>query len=140
MYLNVAGTGNDTIFVNTDGAMSWYNPGSNFTWQITAAAGPTALVSNNGYFANNAGTISFTLPTSGSAIGDKFAVAALNNATSWIINQTGSQFIVFGNVSTSVGAGGSIAANTVGDTIEFVCLVADAAFWVTSAVGNPTIV
>lgn len=107
-------------------------------WTVVTGASQ-ALAVNNGYIANNAGTINFSLPAS-SAVGDTIRITGINNATGWQITQGAGQQIFFGTSSTTAGAGGSITSSATRDSIEIVCVVANTTWNVLSCIGNPTIV
>lgn len=81
------------------------------------------MASNNGYIANNAGQIVFTLPPV-FGLGDVIELAAFG-AGGWQIVQNAGQQIVFGKILTTAGAGGSITSTAVGDSIKLVGVVAD---------------
>lgn len=107
-------------------------------WTVVTGASQ-ALAVNNGYIANNAGTINFSLPAS-SAVGNTIRITGINNATGWKITQGAGQQIFFGTSSTTAGAGGSITSSATRDSIEIVCVVANTTWNVLSCIGNPTIV
>ncbi len=108
--------------------------GSSLAW--TVVTGTTqALVANNGYFANNAGLVTLTLPAT-AAVGDTFRVAGLG-AGGWLIAQNASQLIHVGSAVTTTGITGSIASTNQYDAIMFVCSVANTTFNVVEGpVGN----
>lgn len=88
-------------------AMPWTN--------ITGAT--QALVVNNGYFANNAGAVTFTLPAS-ATIGNIIRIADMQGG--WIIAQNANQQILYGNQNTTVGVLGQVASGFAGDCVELV--------------------
>lgn len=94
---------------------------------------------NNGYIANNAGTIAFSLPVT-AAVGTVLAVTGINNNTGWSITQGAGQQIHFGSVSTTLGAGGSLACTKIRDTVFLLCVVANNEWNVIDSIGNITIV
>lgn len=104
---------------------------------ITAAS--KSMISDEGYFANNAGTITFTLPATAS-VGDKFAVYGMNNNNGWTIAQNAGQTIHFGNRNTTTGVGGSISSIRRYDGLLFVCNVANTDFVVIQSIGNMLVV
>lgn len=112
--------------------------GGGYTWQVVTASSED-LAAGNGYIANNAGTVTFTLPAS-AAVGDAFRVVGMNNQTGWEIAQNAGQTIHFGTSDTTTGAGGSLASTETYDAVEIVCNVADTDFIVLDSVGNITIV
>lgn len=120
------GTGSITINA-TGGAISW-----------TVVTGATqAMAVNNGYIANRAGTVAFTLPTT-SAVGDIVAVTGINTATGWSIGYTTNQQIFFGTSSATVTTG-SLASVNIRDTVYLVCVVANLTWNVVSSIGNITV-
>jgi len=111
--------------------------GGGITWAVTTVDATAAV--NNGYIANKAGLLTMTLPTT-SAVGDIIAITGINNATGWKIAQNANQQIFFGNASTTVGVGGSLASAATRDTVTMVCVVANLTWNVISSVGNITVV
>lgn len=107
-------------------------------WTVVTGASQ-ALAVNNGYIANNAGTIAFSLPAS-SVVGDTIRITGINNATGWQITQGAGQQIFFGTASTTLGAGGTLTSSATRDSIEIVCVVANTIWNVLSSIGNPTVV
>ena len=130
--------GSGISVVNGAGTITLSVAGGGLSWTVVAGAAQ-ALVVNSGYFANNAGTVVFTLPAT-CAVGDVIAVSGMNNATGWSIAQNALQQIFFGSASTTIGVGGSLASTLTYDSVEMVCNVANTSFVVQSAVGNITFV
>lgn len=96
------------------------------TWTVETA-GPVTIAASNGYFANSASPITFTLPVT-AAVGDTFQVASMNSG-GFTVAQNAGQQIILGNESTTSGTGGSIAsASSTGDWIEIICNVANNGF------------
>lgn len=112
----------NTLIINTTGG--------GYKWFVITAATKQILV-NEAYFANNAGTLTFTLPAV-AAVGDSFRVSGMLGQ--WTIAQNAGQSIRVGNVVTTVGVGGSVASTMLGDSIHVVCNVANTG-WQT--VDNP---
>lgn len=105
--------------------------GGGITWaNVTGTS--QAMAINTGYIANNAGLVTMTLPST-AAVGTVLAVAG-NGAGGWSIAQNASQNIQIGNVSSTVGTGGSVASTNRYDSLNLVCTVANTT-WV--AVGGP---
>lgn len=98
----------------------------------------TAMVANNGYINNSASLITYTLPTT-IAAGTVLRVAGYGTGL-WAIAQNAGQVINFGDLSTTTGTGGSLAATNQGDSLEMVCVVANTTFVIISVVGNITII
>jgi hypothetical protein len=125
------------------GANSNFNPGSDTGFSPLPYTVETALtvqmIANNGYVANNAGRINFTLPTSFN-VGDVIELAAFG-AGGWTISQNAAQQIIFGISSTTIGIGGSLSSTQVGDSIVLKGVVANTSFLVIGAPqGNITFV
>lgn len=112
--------------------------GSGITWSVIAGATQT-LAASNGYIANNAGQVDFSLPATAS-VGDAYWVTGMNNATGWTVTQNAGQTIYFAGTNTTTGVGGSLTSTGVRDTIGIVCVVENTDFQVTASIGNITIV
>lgn len=94
---------------------------------------------NHTYIANKAATAcAITLPAA-AVIGSELKIIG-KGATGWTLNQGAGQQIHFGNVSTTAGAGGSLASSATRDCISLICVIADTTWEVYSAVGNITVV
>ena len=130
-----------SVQVYSDGS-DWYTDTGEtsatlpFSW-VAKAAG-AALVPNFGYYSTSGSSQSFPLPSSAAA----GSVIALTQVGAGIvtITQAAGQSIVFGNSTTTVGAGGSIVATAAGDTVQLLCTTANTTFQVLSSIGNWTIV
>ena len=96
------------------------------------------MVVDNGYIANKAGLLTFTLPTT-CAVGKVLRVTGMNTALGWKIAQSANQIIHFGTSTTTTGAGGYISSVNIHDSVELVCIVANLEFVVVSSTGNITI-
>lgn len=129
-----AGTG--VSISNGSGSITINAVGSGLTWTVVTGA-TQAMAVNNGYVANRAGTVAFTLPTS-SAVGDMVAVTGINTATGWSIGYTTNQQIFFGTSSATVTTG-TLASINIRDTVFLVCVVANLTWNVISSIGNITI-
>lgn len=121
--------GNNSITINA--------VGSGLTWTVVTGAAQ-AMTSNNGYIANRAGTVAFTLPTT-SAVGDVLAITGINTATGWSLAWTTNQQVFFGTSTTTVTTG-SLASVNIRDTIYIVCVIANLTWNVVSSIGNITCV
>jgi hypothetical protein len=122
--------GANTITLNaTGGGLSW-----------TVVTGTTqAAAVNNGYIANNAGTVTITLPAT-AAVGSIIRVTGINNATGWLIAQNAGQTIRFGTLATTTGVAGSLQSTATRDAVELLCVVANTTFQILSSIGNITVV
>lgn len=120
--------GGGTITINSTGGLTW-----------TAISANQTLAINNGYICvSPGGALSLALPTT-AAVGSEIEVT-LDGATSWTITQGAGQQIRIGNVQTTSGAGGSLASTAAGNSVRFICSVANNKFNVISSIGNITVV
>ena len=108
--------------------------GGGISWTQKGASTP--LVKNNGFIVNAGGALSFSLPAI-SSIGDVVALV-LDGATSWTITQAAGQQIRFGNIETTLGAGGSLTSTDQGDAVWMLCVAASTRWVVLNSVGNIT--
>jgi len=116
--ITVTGTGpGDTVTITNTGVF--------FTWQVITAANQN-LVKGNGYIANRAAGVTFTLPAT-AAVGDTFRVVNVNGG-GFTVSQNALQNIRIGDQVTTVGVGGSLASTALGDTLEIICYVANTSF------------
>jgi hypothetical protein len=130
----IGGTG-----INTSGSGSTLTinaVGTGMTWSVITAASQAMSV-NNGYIANRAGTVAFTLPTT-SAVGDMIEVTGINTATGWSIGYTTNQQIFYGTSSATITTG-TLASTNIRDSVRLVCVVANLGWNVLSSVGNITV-
>lgn len=104
-------------------------------WTNVTAASQTIAV-GNGYTASNAGVVTFTLPAT-AAYGTTFEIATGTTSGGWSIAQNALQSIKFGNETTTIGVGGSLASSQSGDSVRVLCIVANLTFQVLDAVGGP---
>jgi hypothetical protein len=123
-------------FIVTDGFVQLAGS-SGFTWNEVVVMGPTSMVANNGYVANNAGLVTLTLPVT-AAFGTVIRVAGKGGG-GWLIAQNAGQTIHFGVVDTSTGAGGSLESTDQYDAVELLCTEADTDWTVLSVIGNLTV-
>lgn len=105
------GSGNTvTIDVNTVG----------FDW-VNVTSPTQAMTAEHGYFANNAGLVTLTLPTpGGTQAGNSVRVMNIG-AGGFKIAQGAGQQIIIGINSTTIGAAGYITTTTTTDAVELVC-------------------
>lgn len=126
---------NTTTFLRGDGTFAVPAGGGGITW--TATTVDATMVVDNGYLANKGTLLTMTLPAT-SAVGKVVRIAGMN-AGLWKIAQAAGQSINFGNQTTTVGTGGSLASVLTYDAVELVCIVANTTWMVISSVGNITI-
>lgn len=112
---------------SSSGVTSWVN--------VTGTT--QTMASNTGYFANNASAVAFTLPTTAAQF-EYMEIVGIQG--SWNIIQGAGQSIVFGNITTTVGAGGSLASTVATDSIKLQCIVADTTWQIVQSIGNITYV
>lgn len=111
--------------------------GGGFMWsEVTGTS--QALVKDNGYIANNAGLVTFTLPAT-AALGDTFKIVG-KGAGLFKVAQNAGQSIRISTSTTSTGVGGSITSTDDADSIEIVCTTANTGFIVSAMIGNYTVV
>lgn len=130
-----AGTG--VSITSASGAITINATGGALSWTVVTGTSQTVAV-NNGYIANNASLITFTMPTT-SAVGDIVEISGMNTDLGWKIAQSASQQIFYGISSTTVGTGGSLASTKTRDSVKLVCIVANLTWNVLSSVGNITV-
>lgn len=121
---------------SVSGAITINAIGAGLTWSTITGASQVMAV-NNGYIANRAGTVAFTLPTT-SAVGDIVAVTGINTATGWSIGYTTNQQIFFGTASATLTTG-TLASVNIRDTVFLVCVTANLTWNVFSSIGNITV-
>ena len=110
---------------------------SSLVWNdITDESAPTTMAVNNGYFSNDAANSGdFALPAT-SVVGSIIEITNRQAAQNFTVTQGAGQYIQFGSVVTTTGATGTIASNTIGDSLRMVCVEADLGWQVLSSMGN----
>lgn len=129
--ISIANGSNSITITNT------LSTGGGLIWTDVTGATQT-VAAGNGYLADNAGGVAFTLPASGT-IGDVFRIVGVQG--SWTLAQAAGQQIKFGSTATTVGVTGSLASTNAGDCVECVATNTSAStVWrVMSSVGNITV-
>lgn len=130
--------GSGISITNGSGTITVSASGGGMSWSVVTGT-TQAMAVNTGYIANNAGTVTLTLPAT-SSVGDNIIVTGINNATGWVIAQNVGNQIFFGASSTTSGTGGSLASTATRDTVHLVCVTANASWNVIASIGNITIV
>jgi len=132
----------ELVTISSAGALgSVAMPVAPLVWSTVTGATQT-IVNGHGYFANAAtGGVAFTLPTS-AAEGTSFAIAGLSTGSGWsLIQNDPSQSVQIGSLSSTPGAGGSLASTNNTDGFYAVNAVADTLWVAPSGVqGNIDIV
>lgn len=130
---NNLGSGNGIAITNGAGTITISTSGGGLAW-TTITAGAQTIANNNGYVANNAGGVAFTLPAA-ATVGSTFKITGIN-AGGFTIAQNAGQTIFFGVASTTTGVAGMLTSNTNRDSLEAICVVANTTWNIVSAVGN----
>lgn len=130
---NIGGTGCTTAGDAGTNTITWNVIGGGLKWVEILVTGPTNLDINTGYVANNAGVVGMNLPAV-AAFGSVIRICGKGSG-GWSLAQNAGQSIHLGNVSSTIGAGGSIASTQRYDCIELLCTVADTEFTILSSVG-----
>jgi len=107
--------------VSADGFVTFVGSTSGLTH--TAIVANQTLAVQNGYYVT-AGALSLALPAV-SALGDVIEATLAPTGTSFVITQGAGQQITLGSVSSTVGAGGSVATSATGDSLRIECVVAN---------------
>lgn len=108
---------------NAAGAITINATGGASDWN-TVAVSPTAMLEDNGYIVSTVGLCSLALPAV-AAVGTYIEIVGLSGLGNWIITQGAGQSIQIGNVTSTVGVGGSVASTDPSDSIVLVCVTAD---------------
>lgn len=126
-----SGPGSITISATTAGGLglTWNTVNTSFT-----------MAANNGYnVISGPGTALLQLPAA-AVLGSVIVVTLSDAAGAFSITQGAGQRITFGNQQTTIGSGGSISSNALGDSAMLVCTTANTSWSIISAQGNLTIV
>ena len=137
VFATLTSTGSTITFTPGAGTLNLEAVATGLAWSEATNA-TLALVVNNGYIMNRATAITATLPVT-AAQGTIIELCGKGAGLS-VVAQNALQSINFGDVSTTVGVGGSLTATNQYDTLRLLCTVADTTWTVLSGVGNWTIV
>jgi hypothetical protein len=98
-------------------------------------ASPVVMLEDHGYVQANAGPglTTLLLPVAAD-LGSTIELIG-ESAGGWRIAQGAGQYIQYGNIATTVGAGGSLTSSNRYDTVTLRCSIADTAWSVVSSVG-----
>jgi len=110
--------------------------GGGITW--SAVTSDATMAVDTGSLANKGTLLTLTLPAT-SAVGKTIRVAGINSGL-WKVAQAASQYVKFGNQTTTTGTGGSLASVLTYDAVELVCIEEDLGWVVVSSIGNITVV
>jgi len=132
---NLSATGTPSASTYLRGDNTWGTPGGGGGMVWTEITGTTSgLSADNGYVANNAAQVVFTLPAT-CAFGKEIAVEGLG-AGGWRISQNSGQSIIFGDLISDVGTAGYLESYNRYDGVKLLCIEADTRFKVISSTGN----
>lgn len=131
--------GNLPIYNDITGTIvdSGLTPGSILT-NANVSVDSTSMVVDTSYTINNANLATLTLPAV-SAVGEVIEITG-NSANGWIIAQNAGNTIRIGSVSSTTGAGGSVASSNRYDAIRLKCVTTNAIWVAQFMVGNLTVV
>ena len=127
--VTVSGSGDTIVITSTSGSFTWNT--------VTSATNPNSLIAENGYIATGSSPVIFVLPAAAS-VGDIFFIVGYSNL--WQLTQNAGQTIYFGSRITTTGVNGSMAATMIKDTIEILCVTANAEFQIINSIGNITVI
>ena len=114
--------GSGISIANAAGGITISGTGSGIGWtEITGTS--QAMAADSGYITNNGGLVTLTLPAT-AALGTAISIIG-KGAGGWAVAQNSGQNIQIGNVSSTVGVGGSIASTNRFDSIDFICTTAN---------------
>ena len=133
---SIASVGTSGQVLTSNGAAAlptFQDAAGGITWNEETGTSATMAV-DNGYISNNAGEVTFTLPTT-AAVGSVVRVAGYG-AGGWKIAQNAGEIIHFLGSDTTTGTGGSLDSSNRYNAVELVCTVADTEWVVISATGN----
>lgn len=121
------------------GSISIAATATDMTWSREVGT-PVALVAAHGYVQANAGAglTTFNLPAS-AALGTEIEILG-ESSGGWTIAQGAGQSIQYGNIATTIGAGGSLSSSNRYDTVTLKCRVADVTWSVVGSVGVLSVV
>lgn len=112
--------------------------GGGFKWNtITSADNVKQILAENAYITAGIGLCVLVLPLT-AAIGDTFIVTGLSSL--FQITQNANQSIIFGMLTTTTGAGGSITSTGSGDHLTVVCVQTNLVWKVIDSMANLTVV
>ncbi len=145
--LLIGSTGADpvgAVITSTGATITVTNTAGGINLDVTSPSGEAwndvtgttaTILAGQGYTASNAGSVTFTLPTT-AAYGTVFEVATGTTAGGWSIAQNAGQSIKTGNLTTTVGVTGSLASTMAGDAVRVLCIVANTTFLVLNTQGE----
>lgn len=130
--------GSGISITNAAGSITIATTESIASWtDVTTAT--QALATQNGYVTDRGAGVTYTLPATAN-LGDQILIVGKLGIPT--INQNANQQILISSASSTVGVGGSVNGNNVGDCITLVCITPGAStVWrANSVVGNWTVI
>lgn len=109
--------------------------GGGISWQEITVAGPTSMVVNNGYLANNAvSVVNLLLPSTAA----QFSIIRVvgKGAAGWKITQNAGQTIIFEGSTTTSGGAGFLQSTGVTDAVELLCTTTNTTWTIMGGTGN----
>lgn len=126
------GANGKVLGVNS-GLPAWIDAPAAINWaEVTGTSQAGAI--NAGYIANNAALCTISLPAT-AALGSIIEIVGKGNG-GWKLSQAASQQVIFGNIASTSGTGGSLNSTHQRDAIRLVNVVADTAWQVIGSQGN----
>lgn len=136
--VNIVGAGGTTVTGNpATNTLTISIAAAGITWTRDALAA-IALGTDEGHIPTNAGLTTYTLPAA-AVVGTVIRIVG-ESAAFWTIAQNAGQSIDVGNVSSTVGVGGSVTATNRYDCIELICRVTNTVWSAASWVGALNII
>lgn len=113
------------------GGITISGTGSGIGWNEVSGTSAN-MVADAGYVSNNAGLVTLTLPAT-AAFGTSINIIG-KGAGGWAIAQNAGQNVQIGNLSSTIGVGGSVASTNQFDSLELICTTANTTW---TAMGGP---
>lgn len=126
--MNITGSGSTVTFNSVGGGLSW----------SSVSGISQALVAGHAYVTSNGSLTTFSLPTT-AAFGDFYIISGLGSG-GWAVSQAAGQSLIVGNVTSTVGVGGSVSSTLRSDSMQIVCVTENTTFKVLDWTGNLTVV
>ncbi len=108
--------------------------GGGISWTEVVIVGPTAMVADHGYVANNAGVVGLTLPMT-ATFGSEIHIVGKGSG-GWQVQQGAGQQILLVSGSTTLGATGTLTSSEAGACVLLRCITANTTWRVETSMGN----
>ncbi len=116
-------TANSSSLVTSSSGVPFWSNNAGLVAMTDISGTSQTIVINNGYIADNAGLVTFTLPTT-AAVGTMFAIQGAG-AGGWTIAQNANQILHVGSSPSTTGVTGSVSSSNRYNSVVFVCIVAN---------------